>query len=388
MIISSPALDQVVGAPASHSAPPALPSLAPAVAHALMSLAAAASSSSSASSPSNSSAPSSDNNYDDADALAAEFHGDLEWGASPANPVIGTDIKCDSEIYLELVCFSMKEIFSVCRGILSTVDGNKVVQFANHDAAPWKDMKPSTKPTNEILRKEVIRRWRLYLEADGTPKPRSKAWTAMQCFTWLDAHPITTPADVAYLRQLYLGHVDELRIADEEAEIEREMLAGHASMNNKAWTGIEPYLHLIECLVSNDAIRSAFLRRNSLPSNRMELENRNAPDRPLTCYEMLAVLWNDSTFNPETSTNDMHEAFARPILLSYSQVAHMIPATAEICKEKLTSMLVSMARIISKWERSGQGDGGFGLPFAFPRCFGFAPILSWWEATIPHVPVA
>ena len=64
-------------------------------------------------------------------------------------------------------------------------------------------------------------------------------------------------------------------------------------------------------------------------------------------YEMLAVCWNDATFNPETSIVGMHEASSSPILLSHSLVAHMTPATAEICKEKLTSMLVSMARIIS-----------------------------------------
>ena len=375
MIVSSPALNAVC-APALP-----LPPL-PSVADALLSLAVAASSSSSLASASSALDLCGNDNLDDSDdddlathalaeelaanALAAEFDtvgADIDdfgsvGNSSSARTAIGTGIKCDSEVYLESVCFSMKEIFSVCRGILSVVDGREG-QFADQDSAPWKDMKPSTKPPNEILRKEVQRRWRLFLEADGVVKPRSKSWTAMQCFTWLDANPITTPADVAYLRQLYLGRIEELATANAEAELEREMLATGGAATNKAWTGLEPYLRLIECLLANDDIRSAFLHRNSLPSNRMELENRNAPDRPPTVYELLAVCWNDPAFNPETTIVGMHEAFAKPILLSHSLVAHMIPATAEICKEKLTSMLVSMARIISKWERSGQGDGGF-----------------------------
>ena len=247
MIVSSPALNALVA--------PALPPLPPSVANTLIPLATIALSASYCSALS-------DN--EDADKLAAKFDANIDNSSSSAtNAAANTDIKCDSEVYLELVCFSMKEIFSVCRGILTNVDGSEE-QFANHDAAPWKDMKPSTKPTNEILPKEVIRRWRLYLEAYETPKPRSKAWTAMQCFTWLDANPI--------LCQLYLHHIEEPMMANEEAEIKREMLASVGATTNKPWTGLEPYLRLIECLLSNDDIRSAFLCRNSLPSNRMELE--------------------------------------------------------------------------------------------------------------------
>jgi hypothetical protein len=69
---------------------------------------------------------------------------------------------------------------------------------------------------------------------------------------------------------------------------------------------------------------------------------------------MVANKWNNPNFLPVTSVkNDTHCNFARPILLSFETVSTLQPATMEKVEEKWDSSG------IQRWERSGQGDGGF-----------------------------
>jgi hypothetical protein len=49
----------------------------------------------------------------------------------------------------------------------------------------------------------------------------------------------------------------------------------------------------------------------------------------------------------------MHEDFSFEMVIPFDEVAGLIPATAENCKEKITNMLVNLGRIIARWERSG-----------------------------------
>jgi hypothetical protein len=74
----------------------------------------------------------------------------------------------------------------------------------------------------------------------------------------------------------------------------------------------------------------------------------------------MADKWNDPLFLPVTSAlPDVHSEFARPIPLAFDTVSHMQPATAEKVEKRWQSMNLQLNRIISNWERSGQGDGGF-----------------------------
>ena len=150
--------------------------------------------------------------------------------------------------------------------------------------------------------------------------------------------------------------------AAQEAVDERRLLsAASAIVANRglSWIHKAPYIRLIHCLIDSDEIRSAFLRRNTFARTRLELDGCNAADAPLSCWEMMAILWNDPTFCPKTYIVSMHEDFSSEMSIPYDEVAGLIPATAEGCKEKVTNMLVNLGRIISRWERSGQGDGGF-----------------------------
>ena len=211
-----------------------------------------------------------------------------------------------------------------------------------------------------MLRSEIQRRWELFVHGEGkVHQPRCKSWTIIQCHTWLNQHPISTPDDVAYLLGVYSQCCADAESAAEEAILERQLLNTASVTQNRgsAWLQKGPYLRLISCLIDSDEIRSAFVRRNTHSRTRLELDGRNSADRPLTVWEMMATMWNDPSFLPETNVVDMHEDFRSKIVLPHDGL--LIPATAESCKEKITNMIVNLKRIIDRWERSGQGDGGF-----------------------------
>ena len=55
----------------------------------------------------------------------------------------------------------------------------------------------------------------------------------------------------------------------------------------------------------------------------------------------------------------VHSDFAQPIPLAFDSVSHMQSATAEKVEERWQSMNLQLNCVISNWEHSGQGDGGF-----------------------------
>jgi hypothetical protein len=55
---------------------------------------------------------------------------------------------------------------------------------------------------------------------------------------------------------------------------------------------------------------------------------------------------------------DIHSDFASDELITYFDIRKYVAAAPEKCQGKFSSMMVNLNRIISNWERSGQGDGG------------------------------
>ena len=73
------------------------------------------------------------------------------------------------------------------------------------------------------------------------------------------------------------------------------------------------------CLIDNDEIRSAFLHRNTFACPRLELDGCNAEDAPLTCWEMMAILWSDPSFAPETCIVSMHEDYSSEMVILFDE---------------------------------------------------------------------
>ena len=75
-------------------------------------------------------------------------------------------------------------------------------------------------------------------------------------------------------------------------------------------------------------------------------------------FELVAQLWNDSSFNPTAPASDCHSDYQSAVDCSYEVVAGLVPATPQRIEDVFTSMRSDLLRIISRWEQSGQGEGG------------------------------
>ena len=140
----------------------------------------------------------------------------------------------------------------------------------------------------------------------------------------------------------------------EESDTQSDALEGR-------WSGDEPMLRLIHCLIDFDHIRDLFVHRND-SMDRNTLENRNSTEkRASTCWELMSDKWNDPEFNPQTivfETDGQCDELQQGKSLDYSSVKHFAAATPEKCKIKFGEMMVALKRIIQHWESSGQGEGG------------------------------
>ena len=72
----------------------------------------------------------------------------------------------------------------------------------------------------------------------------------------------------------------------------------------------------------------------------------------------MSDLWNSSQFNPVAPASDCHSDFGTATDCSYEHVAELTPATATRMEDIIVSMRSDLLRIITRWEQSGQGEGG------------------------------
>ena len=56
---------------------------------------------------------------------------------------------------------------------------------------------------------------------------------------------------------------------------------------------------------------------------------------------------------------ELHSDFGGPIVIDHDVISDLTVATAEKVKDKWSGLLHGLKRQIEKWERSGQGDGGY-----------------------------
>jgi hypothetical protein len=80
--------------------------------------------------------------------------------------------------------------------------------------------------------------------------------------------------------------------------------------------------------------------------------------RPQTLFEEIAELWNSSAFNPVAPASECHLDFLSATDCSYALVAGLTTATPQRIEDTFTSMRSELLRIITRWEQSGQGEGG------------------------------
>ncbi len=80
--------------------------------------------------------------------------------------------------------------------------------------------------------------------------------------------------------------------------------------------------------------------------------------RPPTVFEVIAELWNNPSFNPVAPPSECHLDFQLATDCSYDLVSGLVPATPQKVEDCFTSMRPELLCIITRWEQSGQGEGG------------------------------
>ena len=92
----------------------------------------------------------------------------------------------------------------------------------------------------------------------------------------------------------------------------------------------------------------------------MAVENRNTKEaQAAIVWSKVEKKWNDPNWNCDTDApSDLHPDFMVSETITHEDVAEYLPLTAERAKDRFESMVTQLKRIIPKWEKSGQGDGG------------------------------
>ena len=73
---------------------------------------------------------------------------------------------------------------------------------------------------------------------------------------------------------------------------------------------------------------------------------------------MIAVMWNNPDFNPGAPASDCHSDFLCCTVCLYKQVELFSPAAPQRIEDVFTSMRSDLLWIVTRWEQSGQGEGG------------------------------
>lgn len=258
-----------------------------------------------------------------------------------------------TEVYLREQNFSLRTLVVVCRG-LRDCNGKPLLDISEN---PWTKLASSlVKPNTAEYGKEIERRWIQKFgnsDSNTAKAPRPKAWKLDKLLEWLDSHPICAEDDIEYLRATVNNR-------KKEVEDTTQFSASNNTAEQRNWTGKQPHLRLIHCLIDNDEVKQAYLRRNDIPQGRLHIDNRNSVEkRNKSVWEMMADQFNDPDFNPVTEELPMlHSDFINSEDIGYSTVEDISQATPEKCQSKFTAMILQMNRCITKWERSGQGEGG------------------------------
>ncbi|KAI2497898.1 hypothetical protein MHU86_16596 [Fragilaria crotonensis] len=220
---------------------------------------------------------------------------------------------------------------------------------------PWSTLSKNAlrPPKNSDLVKEVKRR---ATASNMRSVPRPSNWTRNQIIEWLEEHPVSDSMDVQFLtfEVLRLQEISRRMQQERQQFLTMEGISG-AVMRGGNWRGCVPYLRVIMTLTRDD-VKSLFLSRGNC--SRTQLDGRNSDNRPKTCYELIAELWNSSDFNPKAPPSRCHSDFVSEIDCSHAAVVGLSAATAVKIADIFTSMRCKLLTIIRNWEASGQGDGG------------------------------
>eukprot|EP00970_Alexandrium_tamarense_P005966 scaffold1001_cov191-Alexandrium_tamarense.AAC.7 len=249
---------------------------------------------------------------------------------------------------------SLKVLVVMSRGLVDEAGE----PLFDENVEPWCKVNPREwQSSRDDLAKEISRRWEDYVgKVEG--KPRPKQWKKPAILEWLIKHPIATlgdgdgttrDADCMFLRY-QMGEVKKLR-----SESIAEMVEQQALLEGN-WVGPDPIIRLFHCIIDHSHILQKFLTRLQSMS-RLSLENRNSDlSRDVSVWEDVSNMWNDQEY---TTTTEVFNNNFEQREIPHSKVATLAKATPQKCESKFNAVVLNLKRIITMWERSGHGEGGF-----------------------------
>jgi hypothetical protein len=276
--------------------------------------------------------------------------------ASASGEHAAASTSCNAESVFVSKNSSLKALAVLSAG-LKNADGADLIDL---EGDPWKSLPVRTiRPQREDYAEEISRRYEsenLLVTANMSRAPKPKQWDKNIMLTWLDDHPISHPTDVQFIQDTVQDRKESAEWVNAVQQLENDSV----DKAEKAWYGPLPMLRLIMALDHSEDIRHAYLKRNDISKERIALDNQKSVDkRVTTVWELLASLWNDPEFSPVTEhVEDLHSDFTYLFSIPHGRVATLTPATPDKVKEKISTMIVTLQRIICRWTLSGQGDGG------------------------------
>jgi hypothetical protein len=269
------------------------------------------------------------------------------------NEPVGVGV-CEVERVLVEHSNRLTILAALCIGLEEIDDNGSKKPLLDFNEAPFTSLKKKEiKPSLDCLREEVKRRSDL-APSNPTKAPKPNGWNAAKCIEWLKENPILSDDDIAFLHRKVMEVREVVANGTTQKSVNQES-DGDRETGNK-WIGPLPYLRLIHCLLEDD-IKEAFLRRHRSKTIQ-EIDARRSDVRPDDVHDLIANKWNSSTFNPKTMVSNCHYDYAQEIDIGYEVTRDFSRATPTKVKDKLAKMKSDLTSIISKWERSGQGDGG------------------------------
>ena len=230
-------------------------------------------------------------------------------------------------------------LFAMLVGLIGS-DGR---ELGDTDVEPYRSMKfrKLVVPTSQQYKNEVTRRSKCL----GVEQPQCKYWNKEKLTAWLKQNPISNLVD----RQFLLEEEQRLYQMLYKAEEEKAATSGQSP-----WTDNAPWIRLY-CALYDDRTRPYLVSNNEV-MNREELDARNSDMRPKTLYEVIADRFNDKdTPYNIASLPELHPAFAEEQTIKWDCLPE--PITAEEVKKRLADSRAKLMKVISKWEKSGNGFG-------------------------------
>lgn len=231
-------------------------------------------------------------------------------------------------------------------------------------------------PSVLILKEEV--KLRLILRKIPTNEcPAISKMKRLDAMKWLRENPVGNKVDIDYAL-FYEKKLYDSTVADSS----KKEASAKAKLKTQNWSQPYPYLRLY-CCFCDDEVRQALTRKDDALT-RPQLDARNHQDRPETPFQMVARLYNSDKVYTTIPLGDMHSFFSEAHVLNFDEMpgGEITPEEAKdrwadaraktvqvrtmswsYCTVKL--LLVSKSffvivlgrKIVTAWERSGNGSG-------------------------------